>query len=136
MSSFSSLEIGKRALLAQKFGIDNTSNNIANVNTPGFSRRTAVMSETDAYKTNGDYQGTGVQVDLLRSFRQELLDKEVCGNLSQQKGYEIDQSYLQQISSVFGEPSDSGLSELTTSFLNTFNTLAQNPEMLHYGNLS
>ncbi len=128
MSSFSSLEIGKRSLLAQKFGIDTTSNNIANVNTPGFSRRSAVMSETEANKSNGNYQGSGVQVNLLRSFRQELLDKEVCGNLSQQKGYEIDQLYLQQISSVFGEPSDSGLSELTTSFLNTFNTLAQNPE--------
>lgn len=128
MSSFSSLEIGKRALLAQKFGIDTASNNIANVNTPGFSRRTAVMSETEAYKTNGNYQGTGVQVDFLRSFRQELLDKEMRGTLSQQTGYEIDQSYLQQISSIFGEPSDNGLGEITTRFFNSFNTLAQNPE--------
>jgi flagellar hook-associated protein 1 FlgK len=128
MSSFSSLEIGKRALLAQKFGIDNTSNNIANVNTPGFSRRTAGMSETAAYKTNGDYQGTGVQVDLLRSFRQELLDKEMRGAIAQQSGYEIDQSYLQKITTVFGEPSDNGISELTAKFFNSFNSLAQSPE--------
>ncbi|HPD32943.1 MAG TPA: flagellar hook-associated protein FlgK [Candidatus Kapabacteria bacterium] len=128
MSSFSSLEIGKRALLAQKFGIDNTSNNIANVNTPGFSRRTVVMSETDAYKTNGNYQGTGVQIDLLRSFRQELLDKEMRGAISQQSGYEINQSYLLQITTVFSEPSDTGISELTTEFLNSFNSLAQDPE--------
>ena len=128
MSSFSSLEIGKRALLAQKFGIDTVSNNIANVNTPGFSRRTAVMSETEAYNTNGNYQGTGVQVELLRSFRQDLLDKEMRGTVSQQSGYEVEQSFLQQISSIFGEPSDNGLSELTTKFFNTFNILAQNPE--------
>ena len=58
--SFSSLEIGKRALLAQRLGLDVTSNNIANVNTPGYSRRAAILKETNPLKINGNYLGTEI----------------------------------------------------------------------------
>jgi len=129
MSSFSALEIGKRALLAQRFGIDVTNNNIANVNTPGYSRRTPTLVETDpSNKSLGQYMGTGVSVSGLRNFRQELLDKEVRNATSQNKGYEIDQEVYQKIDSVLAEPSDNGLNELTTKFLMTFNQLALTPD--------
>jgi flagellar hook-associated protein 1 FlgK len=129
MSSFSALEIGKRALLAQQFGINVTNNNIANVNTPNYSRRTPTFVETEPTgKTLGQYSGTGVTVGDLTNYRQELLDKELRTATSQNKGYEIDQNIYQQIDAVLAEPSDNGLNELTTKFLSTFNQLALTPD--------
>ncbi len=128
MGSFYSLEIGKKALLAQRFGLDVTSNNIANVNTPGYSRRSAVINETSPIKSNGQYVGTGSQVGLLRNFRQELLDKEIRSSTAQVQNYTIEQELYQKIDAVLGEPSDNGINELTTSFLTTFNQVSINPE--------
>ncbi len=42
----SGFEIGKRALLSQQFALNVTGHNIANVNTPGFSRQRAILTTT------------------------------------------------------------------------------------------
>lgn len=128
MGGFYSLEIGKRALLAQRFGIDVTTNNIANVNTPGYSRRAPTITETDPSRSQNQYIGTGSKVALLRNYRNELLDKELRNSIAQSKGLQLEQDLYQRIDAILAEPSENGLSELTTKFLSTFNTLALNPD--------
>lgn len=128
MAGFYSLEIGKRALLAQRFGIDITSNNISNVNTPGYSRRTTILTETDPSKSQNQYIGTGSKVALLNNFRSELLDKEVRTANSQVKSMQLEQDLYQKIDAVLAEPSENGLNELTNKFLSTFNSLASTPD--------
>ncbi len=128
MSGFNSLEIGKRALLAQRFGLDVTSNNIANVNTPGYSRRTAILSESDSLKLNGHFMGTGVLVDKLQNFREDYIDKEIRNTNSRQQSYKSDVEYFQRIETILGEPTEKGINELTTEFLNKFNELSLKPE--------
>lgn len=128
MAGFYSLEIGKRALLAQRFGIDVTSNNIGNVNTSGYSRRTAILTETDPSRSQNQYIGTGSKVALLQNFRNDLLDKEVRTANSQVKSMQIEQDFYQKIDAVLAEPSDTGISELVNKFLSTFNNLALIPD--------
>jgi len=43
---FQGLEIGKRSLLTQQLAMFTASHNIANVNTPGFTRQRAIMGAT------------------------------------------------------------------------------------------
>ena len=43
-TTFSGISIALRALQAQQASLDVTSHNVANANTPGFSRQTAVLS--------------------------------------------------------------------------------------------
>ena len=69
-----SLEIGKRALIAQRLGLDVTGNNIANVNTPGYSRRSAILEEGSPINVSGKYLGSGSLVSKLQSFRNEFID--------------------------------------------------------------
>ncbi len=128
MSTFSSLEIGKRALIAQKFGLDVTSNNIANVNTPGYSRRSALVSETSPQKTSSGYVGTGAIVDNIRTFREEYFDKEIRKNLALQSGYSTDQTILDKIESLLAEPTEEGIGEVFQEFLNSFEDLANDPQ--------
>lgn len=126
--AINSLEIGKRALMAQKAGLDVTSNNIANVNTPGYSRRQVVMTETDPYVLPKVHVGTGVTIDKLRNFREEFFDREIRDTLSRKDAYDIDQKITQRIEAILAEPSENGITELTTKFFTAFEDLAVKPE--------
>ncbi len=128
MASFGSLEIGKKGLIAQRLGLDVTSNNIANVNTPGYSRRQALLSETDPRYTVSGYIGTGVVSDSLRSFRQEFIDKEVRSASARQAYYESDERIYSRLETILDEPSDNGINETVAKFLNAFQTLSTKPE--------
>jgi flagellar hook-associated protein 1 FlgK len=123
-----SLEIGKRALLSQRFGLDVTSNNIANANTPGYSRREATFAEALPTSIQGTFVGTGVLNEKLRTFREEFFDKEVRNTLSRQASYEADQKTITRVESILAEPSEQGLNELSNKFLNSFDELALKPE--------
>ncbi|MGE5479063.1 MAG: flagellar hook-associated protein FlgK [Chloroflexota bacterium] len=128
MSSFTALELGKRALLAQRFGLDVTSANIANVNTPGYSRRSAVISESPSIRVNGSYLGSGAEATGLRSFRQEFFDRELRATSSSLAGFELDEQMMQRLEGLLGEPSADGISETVGAMFSSFNELAQNPE--------
>lgn len=123
-----SLEIGKRALMAQKFGLEVTSNNIANVNTPGYSRRTAILAEGDPINQKGHSLGTGAMVEKLQSFRNEFIDKEIRTTGSRLETYTSDIEFYQRIEATIAEPSDLGVSEMSSEFFNLFNELAIKPE--------
>jgi flagellar hook-associated protein 1 len=128
MSTLSALEIGKRALIAQQFGIDVTGNNISNVNTTGYSRRQVVLGETDPNSTTNGYYGTGVIAEQLRNFRDSFFDSEIRKNISQNSTYTSDETILRNIQAILSEPSDNGLNEIVSKFFNTFESLASNPE--------
>lgn len=128
MSSFSALEIGKRALLAQRFGIEVTSNNIANVNTAGYSRRSAVLSESSPIYRNGQFMGTGAVAEKLRTFREEFFDRELRSTLSRHATFENDEKVFQRVESILAEPSELNILNDVTSFLSSFEELAIKPE--------
>ena len=54
------LQTGMGSLLAQQRGIEVTGHNIANVNTPGYSRQTVNLETTTPVLTSQGMVGTGV----------------------------------------------------------------------------
>ena len=133
------IEIGRSALLAQQIGISVAGDNIANVNTPGFSRRQAklVTSEPAAGL------GTGVKVTDVSRTRDQLLDAQVrfqnglFGRLdTMQKAFatiegifsELAGSSANEAGAVFSQSSGVGLSGSLSRFFNAFQDLANNPE--------
>ncbi len=128
MATFSALETAKRGLMTQKFGIDVTSNNINNINTPGYSRRSAVITETTPTQTSNGFVGTGAIGDSLRTYREEFFDKEIRKSLARQSGYETDQVIFERVEAILAEPSSSGIGEVVQGFLATFEDVANNPQ--------
>lgn len=129
MSQFAGLEIGKRAILAQRLGLDATSNNIANVNTPGYARQQAVFTETDPRTLIGKgFIGTGVAVSQIRSFREEYFDREIRGNISRQAGFEFDDRTLTRVETILREPGDGGIDTSMQQFFTAFQDLSLKPE--------
>src|ERR687892_140435 len=68
-----SLTLATRALEAQTVGLDVVGQNMANVNTPGYSRREVDLVEVPPYDPLS--AGGGVQVRDIRAVRDQLLER-------------------------------------------------------------
>jgi flagellar hook-associated protein 1 len=115
-----SLLIGMQALEATQGALTATSDNIANANTPGYTREVPQFSEGDETDVNGQVSGGGVSLTGLQSIRDELLNLQIQQQTSLQSSADTQTSTLQQIQSYFSTSSTSGgianaLSALSTS---------------------
>jgi flagellar hook-associated protein 1 FlgK len=122
-----SLEIAKRALIAQRLGLDATSGNIANVNTPGYSRRVPTLSEGEPLPSRNGFVGNGVLISKLRTFREEFFDRQIRRSLSYLNTLETDDTIIQRLSVIFGEPGENSLNTILSDFLNSFEDLSYKP---------
>jgi flagellar hook-associated protein 1 len=121
-------EIGKRALLAQQYSLNLTGHNIANVNTPGYTRQQAILSSTNPFATADGNFGTGVDVVEVRHLRSVFLDdqfRQESQNLG--RWQQLAQNWG-QIETVYNEPSDTGFSSAMDKFWNSWQDLATNPD--------
>jgi len=113
-----SLLIGVQALDATQGALDATSNNIANVNTPGYTREVAQFTENGESQSDDGATGGGVTLTGLQSIRDELLNIQIQQQTSLQNSANTQSSSLQQVQTFFGTGGDdiaSGLTSLSSS---------------------
>lgn len=126
--SFRSLNIGKRGVLAQQFAQNVVSNNISNVNTPGYARRAAVLTENFAQTTKGGQQGNGVFPEAVRSYRDFFFERDFRDNTSRLNKSTLDSTVVQRIETLLGEPSDGGLDFAIEQLYTAFEQASLKPE--------
>ena len=73
------LSLGSSALKAAYTQLQVTGSNIANVNTPGYTRQEAVLGAVEGQYTGGGFVGRGVDVLTIRRRYDEFLVREVQG---------------------------------------------------------
>jgi flagellar hook-associated protein 1 FlgK len=95
------LLIGVGGLDAAQGALDATSNNIANVNTPGYTREVAQLSEIGENDSDNQVTGGGVTLDGLMSIRDELLNMQINQQTSLQNAADTESSSLQPVQSYF-----------------------------------
>jgi flagellar hook-associated protein 1 FlgK len=122
-----SLSIGMQALDATQGALDATSNNIANANTPGYTREVAQFSEAPETDNGGVVDGGGVSLDGLQSIRDELLNLQIQQQTSQQSSADTQSSTLQQIQSFFSTSSGGDLASAMSAFSTSLSQLSANP---------
>ena len=104
------------ALLAQQAAINTVSSNIANVNTDGYTRQTAVLTITSS----------GTEETAKRVY-DAFLQKQING-ANQALGYwEAKSGYLDNIETIFNESEGSGLSEEMSDFWTGWQDLVNDP---------
>lgn len=96
-----SLYIGVQALESTQGALNATSNNIANANTPGYTREVPQFSEGTLNFVGGQVQGGGVTLTGLQSVRDELLNLQINQQTSAQSSVDTQSSSLQQIQNYF-----------------------------------
>jgi flagellar hook-associated protein 1 len=112
------LSIGSQALEATQGALNATSNNIANANTPGYTREVAEFTEGAENLVNGQILGGGVTLSALQSVRDELLNNQIAQQTSAQSSLNTQSSSLQEIQTYFttnGVDIGSALSNLSSA---------------------
>jgi len=127
MSNSGLLSIARSALLSQQAALQVISQNIANAQTPGYSRQEAVLQATPPVRFSYGSIGSGVTVATVVRKRDILLDDSFRSANGLASGSEMRRDLVGQLESVFGEPSDAGLSNALDQFWGGWSDLATSP---------
>lgn len=102
-SQFFGLNIAYKGLLASNAALNTTANNIANVQTDGYSRQRVVQQASQAIRVFQTYGCAGAGVDTLaiERVRDEFYDTKYWNNNANAGEYNIKQYYMQQIEAYF-----------------------------------
>jgi flagellar hook-associated protein 1 FlgK len=126
VSISSILTIAKSALSANQTAIQTLSHNIANVNTPGYSRQEAVLEEAMPTPSSIGLMGNGVTVRQIKSYLDQNIQNSISAQNSNLQGQTVAGNYLTSIQSIFNED-NSNLSTSITQFFNDWQTLSTDP---------
>jgi len=121
---FDSLSFAAGALNAQRIGLDVAGQNMANINTVGYSRRMLMLAEVPA----GDVfnAGRGVEVVEIRALRDLFVEAQLRG---ERQGAGRDAAiiaHLASLESTLGVPG-TALDARLTEFFDAYSTLASDP---------
>lgn len=121
--------IGVSALAAAQAGITSTSHNIANANTPGFSRQEVVQSAGLSQNTGSGFFGQGVNVASVVRRYDQFLGTQVLEAQTQSSNLNTQFGLSQQLSNLFGD-STGGLTPTLQDFFSSVNGVANAPESI------
>jgi flagellar hook-associated protein 1 FlgK len=120
------LHMGVQALDAAQAALDATSNNISNVNTPGYTEEVAQLSEDPLNESGDTITGGGVTMDGIQSVQDELLDLQIQQQTSSQSSANTQSVSLQQIQTYFST-TGTDIASALTSFSTSLAALSASP---------
>ncbi|MEQ1657936.1 MAG: flagellar hook-associated protein FlgK [Hylemonella sp.] len=120
------INIGVTALTANQNALQTISNNIANVNTPGYTRQAVVLSNVPGQFTGSGYYGKGVETLTVRRLYDEFLTRQAATSQAVASSDATRYSYMQQLESLF--PSGpNGLGASVSDMLNAYSDITNAP---------
>lgn len=127
---FLGLNMSRLSLSNYQRAIDTIGNNIANLNTRGYSRQTVdfgALPQLPFYSNGIKSIGQGAVITSVNRLRDVYLDRSHSAALSSQGKYSTLGTHLGRIDGIYGEPSDSGVSQALDRFFNSWSGLGSNP---------
>lgn len=120
------LNIGTRALLANQMALQTAGNNIANVNTPGYSRQSVLLQSVEGQFSGAGFYGNGVDAtSVLRSHDQFLTRQAaLAGSVAASDSKRLER--LKQLDDLF-EGGPAGLGAAVSDMLDSFSDVASAP---------
>jgi flagellar hook-associated protein 1 FlgK len=130
MSSLNaSLATALSGLSAEQGALAATTNNVANANTPGYSREVPVLVSSDPIVVDPLTLGTGVTLQSIESIRDPILESSIQQESQTQGQLNAQVAALQQTQTNF-VTSTSDIGTEITNFFNNINQLATSPSDL------
>ncbi|MBR3601101.1 MAG: flagellar hook-associated protein FlgK [Lachnospiraceae bacterium] len=122
-SQFFGLNIAYSGLIASNAALNTTGNNIANVETEGFSRQKAEQAAANALRVFTTYgcAGAGVDVIAIERVRDHFYDVKYWDNNANTGEYNMKQYYMKQVEDYFND--DSTIEGFKTIFDNMMSAL-------------
>lgn len=141
---FGTLNLAAQSMQTQMTGVEVTGQNLANVNTAGYTRQTVDIQTSPDIMTGIGPEGTGAEAASIQQAVDTLLNGQIQGQQSVNGYWNAQQSSLQSVqdsldeflsgsasssssSSSSNTTTSSGLSTLLDNFFNDFQSLATSP---------
>ncbi|MCR5785747.1 MAG: flagellar hook-associated protein FlgK [Eubacterium sp.] len=122
-STFWGLYVGESGLSTFQAAINTTANNVANVQTEGYSKQQVKIEQAAALRTQTSYGtlGTGVSATSIEQLRDIYYDMKYWSNNSKLNEYSTKSYYLAQIEGYFEDSED--VAGFSTIFSNMYTAL-------------
>jgi flagellar hook-associated protein 1 len=122
------LNTAKDALLSHQLAMDVTGSNIANVNTPGYSRQRAIFNSVGAIDIQSGVFQIGVDVSGVERVYDNYLESQIIQQ-NQLVGYsETKADLLSNVETIFDESKGGGFADLLGRFWGDWEALSANPD--------
>ena len=128
MGVFDYISISRTALSAFRQGMNIAGYNVANANTPGYSRRVMQLGPTTTVEVRNGIIGTGVDVTGVKRQRDTFLDFATRRELGRMGTDKSREEILSALEPVLGGTDSAALTTSLTSFFNSFETLSVQPD--------
>ncbi|MDQ7001666.1 MAG: flagellar hook-associated protein FlgK [Ghiorsea sp.] len=126
--SFAALNIAASSLRAQQKAIDVLSHNMANVNTPGYSRQSPNIVTASPVSIGNLNFGRGVNLNDIQRSVDPLINNAMRENTSQSAYWDTVTSGLTTVESTFGSLDNTGLSAAVNDYFLSWQQLSNNPQ--------
>jgi flagellar hook-associated protein 1 FlgK len=122
----SSLSIAVQSLNAASGSLQATNNNIANANTPGYTRKVPILEELTPINEGNFSAGSGVDLIGYQSVRDELLQTQIEQETQAQSGANAQLASMQQIQPTF-TTSTQDIGTQMSALFSSISSLSTNP---------
>lgn len=120
------LNIGRGALQVNQTALQVTGHNIANVNTPGYSRQRVGLETTTPFATGAGIIGTGVRAQEVSRVYDRFLAFQVKGERENFGTLSSEKDTIARVEEILNEVSGSGLKDKLAAFFNSLKDLSNN----------
>jgi flagellar hook-associated protein 1 FlgK len=121
------LNIGQRALMANYAALQVTGNNVANANTPGYSRQSVELATAFSQQTGNGFFGKGVDVTTVTRAHDAFLTREAATAASLAAADDARSAQLQKLETVF-PIGENGLGYAAQQLFNAFVDVSNKPQ--------
>ena len=118
------LYTAKEGLLSNLTAINVTGSNIANVNTPGYTRLRPMFESTGTMNAASDQGQTGVRIAGIEQIFDKYLNYQIVQQQSFVANYTAQQDLLQRVESILNENNGGGINDALGKFLNAWGNLS------------
>jgi flagellar hook-associated protein 1 FlgK len=129
---FSGIYRANDALTAARYGLDVTGQNIANANTPGYTRQASQQTSVETAVGvptlhSGTVENGGVRAIGAQRLADLVLDSRMRDEHARSAQVGTQATRIADIENIFKEPSDNGLAEQLHDFWNAWGDVADDP---------
>lgn len=120
--------VAKTALNTQQKALNVTANNIANVNTEGYSRQRLNMEQNEPVYYEGGTMGTGVKANRsIQRIYDRFLNAQLADAAAKQGRWDAQKGSIEKAELMFDEVSGYGLNHAMSQFWDAWQQLSNNP---------
>ncbi len=124
------LNMAKEALVTHQLAIGVTGHNVANVNTPGYSRQTLGLTTPGASPIGVGYIGNGVRGEQVERSYDRFMVQRLVDQESKLSNLEAQNQSMRVVETAFNEAPGMAVNDLMSQFWSSWQDLSTNPEFI------